>query len=312
MLFNDKLLEKEVIVAPVFKNIFKGALKSQAHPGDLLLFYVNGFYDEYTDSIKQNGTNQFDPHVIGLGREGHSEADHYNFIHHYRTTNVFKLPYQDHLNNVKWDPQKKKEIDAIIRLEELSIQIEMLIYLKFWEADASIKKLYELSQILTGKPYDWYFKIGKGNGKYNYFPKRHEIIRKHVRDVIQSVCPDFAQILGDSYKSQVRNAIAHSQYWFLNRQISLNNYDQNDPGASLRNITFDEWVNMFHLTLNIHNQLIWLGQSVNEHYAKIALKNGNKVLVHITEKDGYTYDRNLFYRDSFQDWGWYPADQTKV
>ena len=186
MLFSDKLFEKEKIVAPEFKNIFQLALKSQKHPGDLLLFHVNGFYDEYMASIKHTATKQFDPHVIGLGREGHSEADHYNFIHHYRTTNVLQIPYQEHVSNVKWDPQRKQEIESILKAEELSIQVEMLIYLKFWEADSSIKKLYELSQILLGKSYDWYFKIGKGDGIYNYFQKRHEIIRIHIRILIIS------------------------------------------------------------------------------------------------------------------------------
>lgn len=312
MLFNDKLVEISRIIGPEFKNIFQLALKSQKYPGDLLLFHVNGFYDEYTDSIQHSGTRRFDPHVIGLGREGHSEADHYNFIHHYRTTNVLKIPYQEHVDNVKWDQKRKKEIETIVRAEELSIQVEMLIYLKIWESDSIIKKLYELAQILLGKPYDWYFKIGKGNGKYNYFQKRHEIMRKHIRDAIQGVCPTFSQILKDTYKSQVRNAIAHSQYWFLNRQISLNNYDKNDPGSTLHSVSFDEWVDMFHNTLNIHNQLIWLSKTVNEHYAKIANENDNKVLVRITEKDGYTYDRYLYYRDTFQDWGWYPANQTKI
>jgi len=308
MLFSDKLLEKEKIVAPEFKNIFQLALKSQIHPGDLLLFHVNGFYDEYMASIKHTAKKQFDPHVIGLGREGHSEADHYNFIHHYRTTNVLQIPYQEHVSNVKWDPQRKQEIETILKAEELSIQVEMLIYLKFWEADSSIKKLYELSQILLGKSYDWYFKIGKGDGIYNYFQKRHEIIRIHIRDAIQGVCPMFSQILKDAYKSQVRNAIAHSQYWFSNRQISLNNFDKDDPGSNLHSVSFDEWVDIFHVTLNIHNQLIWLSKTVNQHYAKIAGENENKVLVRITEKDGYTYDRYLYYRDTFQDWGWYPAN----
>jgi hypothetical protein len=303
MIFRDKLDEKLDLLKPEFEKIFQFGLKSQSHHSDLLLLHVNGFYNDYLDSVNQKSPQKFNPHVIGWNDERHSEA-HYNFIHQYRTTSIVKFTFNEHLTNVKWDSTKSKEIDQIIKTEEISIQLEMLIYLKFWEADFLLKKLYELTRIILGEPYDWYFKIGKGDGIYNYFEKRHEIIRIHVRDRIKEIFPVLYQCINNTYRSQIRNAIAHSQYWFHGREIRFNNYLKNDQNSSLKGVSFNDWIDVFHNMLILHNQLIWLDKRINEYYGAIAQNNDDIIPIRIIPKVGDSYEMNLYYRASFKDWGW--------
>ena len=46
MIFLDILKKTSEQIAPEIDRLFQLALANQQHEGDLLLFYVNGFYDE--------------------------------------------------------------------------------------------------------------------------------------------------------------------------------------------------------------------------------------------------------------------------
>lgn len=178
MLFKDILEQKATIIGPEFDKLFDLALAKQCHTGDLLLIYENGFFNPQLAAYNQNQGRKWDPHVIGPGREGHSEYTHYQFINKYRTRNIAKITHKEYLKNVAWDPEKKELIDGLIELETDGIQIEMLIYLKFWEADLIIKKFYQLARLINGESYDWYFKIAESNRSPNTTGTRQDIIRK--------------------------------------------------------------------------------------------------------------------------------------
>ncbi len=100
----------------------------------------------------------------------------------------------------------------------------MLIYLKFWEADSTIKKLYQFVRILHGEPYDWYFKISESNRDKNSTGKRQDIILLKIRNRLKEFSSTLYQVIKDTYKTQIRNSIAHSNYSFLSRNIHLNNF----------------------------------------------------------------------------------------
>jgi hypothetical protein len=62
-----------------------------------------------------------------------------------------------------WREERQKEIDELTKIESYSIQMEMLIYLKIWEADLFIKKMYQLVRLNEGQAYDWHFGISESN-----------------------------------------------------------------------------------------------------------------------------------------------------
>jgi hypothetical protein len=168
------------------------------------------------------------------------------------------------INDEKLDSQERKDRTS---MEETSINIEMLVYLKFWEADNFIKKLYELVKLAYGEPYDWLFRLPKSPGDKKATVKyRHTAIRELIRDRMQNDYPNIFNAIKSAYKTQIRNAIAHSNYAFQSRCIQLYNYEDSDITSNKKSITANEWIEMFHLTIIIHQAYIMLSQTVNSEY----------------------------------------------
>jgi len=295
LIFKDKLKEKQNLLRPEYDKLIDIAWKNQSHSGDLLLWYVNGFYYEHAK-------NKLNPHAIGPGHVGHSEQAHYKFIHQYRTTYLFKVNYHEYLKELEWMPEKLQKIKELIEFEETTIQLEMLIYLKFREADLIIKNFYQFVRILHGEHYDWYFKIAASARDKNNTGTRQNLIRKKIRDKIKNVSPIICDLIKNSYKTQIRNSIAHSNYSFLGRQIHLNNYIENDPHSQIKTISFDEWIDIFHNTLVLYNEYIRMKNIIHKKYADIAIENGNTINIQITEKKGTWYTLPLKYRKECNDW----------
>lgn len=145
MIFKDKLEEKSKLISPEIDKLLDISWKKQFHLGDLLLVHINGFYQSDTLIWNENNPdNRLNPHVIGPGSEGHSERAHYSFINKYRTSHIHPMPHSEYVKQFvmeKWDEQISKRNNDLIDKEETTIQLEMLIYLKFWEADIIIKEV---------------------------------------------------------------------------------------------------------------------------------------------------------------------------
>lgn len=303
MIFKDVLLKHEAIIRPEFQRLVETAFERQSHPGDLLIWHNNGFYDEsYTNFTTSDG-KRLNPHVIGPGDIGHSEQAHYKFIHQYRQAYFSKISFEDYLKSLSYSPENSAKIDELVEFEETTINLELLVYLKFWEADNIIKKFYELVRILYSEPYDWYFKVMESSRDTNSTGTRQDIIRKLVRDRLKDEFPGIYNAVKTSYKTQIRNAIAHSKYSFQGRNIHINNYIKEDPHAQIRNIPFDEWIDIFHLTIVLHNEYIRADNYIKDRYAEIALNNGNVFPIKITEPTK-SYEFLLQYRPEWGDWGY--------
>lgn len=184
----------------------------------------------------------------------------------------------------------------------MTIQLEMLIYLKFWEADLVIKKFYQLVRLLYGEPYDWHFKILESSRGSVGIGTRQEIIRKMIRERIKKISPPIYDLIKSTYKTQIRNSIAHSNYSFLGRNIHPNNYIAKDPSCQLRNVPFDEWIDIFHNTLILHNEYIRMKHTINTFYAELAMLDGNSMEIAITRPDGKQTYTDVEYRQKFEDW----------
>lgn len=306
MIFKDKFEEKSKVISPEIDRLLQIAWEKQAHVGDLLLFRINGTYQE--DTLLWNKNNPDDrrnPHVIGPGTEGHSEQAHYSFINKYRTTHIHEMNHADYVKQFimkDFTEEKRKKNDELIGVEETTIQLEMLIYLKFWESDMIIKKFYQFTRALNGQHYDWYFKVSESNRDKSSTGTRQKIIRDEIRDKIEPHSETLYQIITDVYNTQIRNSIAHSNYSFLDRNIHPNNYIKEDPHSNILFLSFDDWIDKFHSTIVLHNEYIRMNNLINEHYAKIASKQNNTIEILVTEKDGKQYPFYLEYRPKWQDW----------
>jgi hypothetical protein len=315
MLFKDKLNFNAQKLQQEFSLLLDTLFKVQSHNGDLLLTYENGFYNPEVHEWG-NLEEKFSPYVIGLSQEGHSANLHYDFIHKYRTNAIVPFTHVEYLKNIEWSEEKQKDIDTLIEYESYTIQLEMLIYLKIWESDTFIKRFYQIAKLINGEPYDWHFRIQESNRDKSATGKREEIIRKKIRDTFQNQFPNIYEAFKLSYKTQIRNSIAHSKYSFLGRNIHLNNYVKEDPYAPLHGLTFDEWVDIFHSTMIIYSEYIGLFEEVNKVYGKNAKLHNNIIQVRINREDPsvfteYWYLLYTEFSDDLNSWSWLKKDEAK-
>ncbi len=284
MIFKEIVKSKAEKLRPVFDELFDLIIKNQSHPGDLLIVNENGFYNP--DVLTwDNLDRKLLPYLIGPNDEGHSEIDHHKFILAYLNSYECKITHDEYLKEVKYDPKQKDKVDQFLLLEKFSIQLEMLVYLKIWEADLFIKRFYQLARLLNGEEYDWHFKILESNRDKNSTGTRQEIIRNKIRKRFEQPLPKLFKAFENSYITQIRNAIAHSKYSFMNRYIHLNNFIKGDKSSQLHSLKFDDWIDKFHETVILYNEYIRFFNNVNSHYAEIAKKNNNLVEVKLNMKE---------------------------
>jgi len=245
MLFEDTIIQLSDEVQKAVKELFDSAFKNQSDDGDIFLILLHAFYNKENESFNR-------PYVFGFNDEVvHSEHAFYEFF------DVVRSFTQPPGTRIDFIADSVNDIDNNYAVEKNSIHVEMLTYLKFWESDMIIKKLYQLVRLASGKTYDWNFQIGS----------RSNIVRKHIRDDSKVVAPLFYNLINNCYLSQMRNAIGHSQYNFMfKRDIGLLNFDGKQH--LLRQMSFDEWELKIHYTVLLYNEIIrWF-----DYYDKFYIK----------------------------------------
>jgi hypothetical protein len=307
MIFLDQIQAKDAELGPEFDRLFALAVANQSHPGDLLLLLENGSYKpEVLDYVGHN----LSTYVIGPGTDGLAYHTHYKFINNYRHR-VSTSTHAEYLAELaalvaSRDWPARDQLEAF---EETTIHLESLIYIKIWESDFFIKRFYEFVRILLGEPFDWRFRVSEYNRDPTATGVRHKILRELVRNKVQPISTILYASLAVAYKPQVRNSIAHSNFAMQGRHIQLNNYAEQDPGSQLHVITFDEWVEMFHYTLALYNELVGLGNRIRTHYAELAASQGNRIEVLVPDREGTPRQRIIKYRPHFNDFRyWNPND----
>ena len=289
MIFIDLVRELEDSVTEAVDDLFNAAWTNQSHPQDMLLADQHGFYNE----ILANPLVRENPYVIGPDEIGFGEATFYRFIHWYRQSHL--------LDKAEFEKQVAEDEDTR-KQEELTVQLEQSIYLRFWEADSLLKQYYHLSSLASGEPYDWHLKIPVHSRKGS----KQDVIRKKIRDRVKDTCPAFYALVKSNYVSQVRDAIAHSQFYTMKRSICFLNHSDNPKAhAPLRGMSFDEWYRTFHTTLLLHNATIGAFSQYRERYKERTLANGNRISIRIISPDGSESFADLGVLHDRDEWIWH-------
>lgn len=302
MIFKDKLKDVHNSLATEFEKLFKLAWDNQSFPTDLLLIVANGWHDPSLEGMKTSKGKPMSQYVVGPGSEGHSDETHYTFIHDYRQK-FSEYSLEEYLKLHVWSSERREEIDALLSEEEMTIHLETLVYLKIWEGDFFIKRWFQFVQALNGESYDWHFKIQNSNRDVGN-GTRQDLIRKQIRDRIKPFSEPIFDSFKTAYQTQIRNAIAHSNFSFLGRNMHLHNYVKEDPASQLHNLEFDNWIEMFHTTLVLHNFSIWLKDRINTVYAQMFEHNPESALIRITKEDGTETFYPLMYIPEREKWTW--------
>lgn len=236
MVFDETLLEYDKSVEEAVTELFKLAESNQVNDNDILLVVINGWKNsEYEKPLR---SKMYSPFMIGPGIFGHCFQSLYEFYDFYRRG----------INNKSQITTEERETEKFRLQEKLSIDVELMIYLKFWEADLILFKLYNLVQLAQGLPYDWNLHNG-------LIGQRRKLIKDHVQNPLKNLCPKLSLLIDETYSNQIRNAIAHSKYFHAGRTLILGNKSENEHYV-LSSIDYHEWEIRFHKILLIFNYLI--------------------------------------------------------
>lgn len=226
MLFKETLDQYYPEVESALDELFTNVKSNQKHEQDLLLVIINASYLGYLDFSNK----KYVPYGFGPGG-WHNNADinqqeffisYSNYIESQSRKDYFK----------DYDENKEKQATF-----EFMLQLELMIYLKFWESELMLKKLYQLSTLAQGKDYDWHFTVSDDDSP-------QLIIREKIRDSIIEKCPKYYSLLKTIYQSQIRNAAAHSKYYIVGQKLGFLNY--NLPNAPFDQFDFTVWEEKFH------------------------------------------------------------------
>ncbi|MEK6480150.1 hypothetical protein WJR50_21585 [Catalinimonas sp. 4WD22] len=289
MLIVEELNRLHPEVEAAVAQLFQKAYENQQHEQDLLLAIENAAYDK---SLEGNSL-RLSPYVIGPQGIGWAYKAIYDYLKSYEDSYIVD-------NDIIKSNTKSGDTKQIREWEEqesIAIQLGLYAYLKFWESDYIIRHFYQLTNLACGEPYDWHLNFDEEKS-------RQKTVRVKIRNRLQSISPLFYDLLRNSYKPQLRNAIAHSLYYFIGSTIHFMNYGTN-PGDDLNVLKFDELRTYLHYTFLLFNEII--GQRLKWHktYGDKALKESEKLEILITKKKiEEQATTNLKYYPTQDRWGY--------
>lgn len=179
------------------------------YPEDYVLFMASGEYDEL---IARNKEIDVSPYTIS----GHNIDNYYDY-----TRQRFLCEFL----NTYYKFADTKELQD----DEYRMNIEFLIYTHIWEAKPFLKRLYRLANLLCGEKYDWKIKVPT--------IRKSKFIKEKIINPFNTSSCLLGELLADNYKTDLRNAIAHSDYQIdiISKTIGYKSK------TALCNISFDEW-----------------------------------------------------------------------
>ena len=274
MVFKETLqsLDKEVKVA--VDDFFKKAQENQKNENDILLVYIHAFQDNQRKKSLQKININVSEYGFGPSHVGLCTNRLYEFFDVYRHQIESKKKFTKEL--------KTKKEQTELR-ERIAVDIELLIYLKFWESDFILKRLYNLTNLILSKDYEWDFDENK-------FWKKRNLIRREIQQPIKLISPLFHSLIEETYSAQIRNAVAHTKYFFQGRYLKLANKKDNKHYI-LYSIPFDEWEIRFHKVLLLYNHLMGNFNMINREHADKAKDLHNGLAVRTPKKGKLGQDK---------------------
>ena len=295
MLFTETFNKLEPYVSHSVKLIFDAAFQNQTHESDLFLILDNGFYNHKDPNISYGGV-RMSPYTIGFDDDRLAEITQFEFYDIYRK--------RQQPNKIKFLNSLQND-DDVQHGERISIQLEMMLFLKFWESDRILKILYMLVKLANKENFDWEFRVNnlkdvKGTGKK---AGRSAILDSILPRDSFEVCPEFSDLLTNCFNSQIRNATAHSQFFFMGRTIHLTNFEKGKDFNNISFLPFEKWEEFIHLTILFYNSMI---ENINRYYRMYCDKAVGKhfgIPIRVTKSIGKNETRWYTY-DGFR-WTWY-------
>lgn len=281
MLKQENIEKYDSQVRLAIDELWMMASKNQKSENDLVLIIANGSKNNYSAEIlRRHKTTNYQ---IGHDLVHFRYITFYDFIDQYKK--VFdEEEYGGYENKTLWD--------------ETMVQMQLLSYLKFWETDLILKRLYNLSLLAQGKEYLWDIQQKELND-------RRRLVKDEIQEPIKDICPKFYDFIDNVYSRQLRNAIAHSQYYIMHSTIHLTNRDES-KFYKLNSISFVRWEEIFTKIILMHNYLIDNFNRYSSYYADKVQNKHNGLLVYFPDLDVYGLNKSAWIKfdEERRQWFW--------
>ncbi len=256
MITRERFQEIKEEIELAYAEAFDYAQKKEKTKNDYIQFLARVFFDETMTNPK------FTPWQIDRDLERILDHDRVEFV----------LQYLDENYNFK----ERVSTDTMY-----SLSIELMIYSHLWESQHHLSNLKKLADLCDSKSYDPAVKIP--------LDSKYKFVKENIREVFKKHDLKIYSIMNECYKSQLRNAFAHSLYHFSinGNYIVFENYD--GVNANIQRISFDEWTEIFLKTVLIQH-------IYTEHFekAKLKLVHGKEYEV-VMDHDGDKSDGVIVY-----------------
>lgn len=203
-----------------------------------ILFLANGDYRKELD----NASSKLNPNVIDYQGYLHRDETRLNFLGSFLKA-FYSFPKVKLTLLGKFlslfNPSLRKSIseERVINDDELKMNMEFMIYSHTWESENFLKDLYRLAILVDTGNYEWNVEVPPMG--------KHDFIRNKIRDTFKKNNNPLSDIITKGFHTSIRNAFAHSQYYFNTHSKTtwLDNY--NGEPWELKSLSFDEWSKRF-------------------------------------------------------------------
>ena len=265
MIFEQLIKAHDQEVKDGINELFDVAFANQLDENDMLLVTS---HCHRMENWKDIDLSEISPFVVGVGVVGHEEHNFYEFYHEYR---------QQYYDKDVFDAANSEEKE---KAERLTINIEFMIYLKLWENDAFLRRIFNLVRLCNKDYYRWDFKP-------DVFDSRERLIRNKIMQRVKKLCPKFYALLEEIYIPQLRGAFAHNKYFFSGKYISITNKNYRD-GFDLGSILIDDWYKVFNKSVLLYNHYLGALQRYKEFYITKAKEHHNGLGIYTPEENPRT------------------------
>lgn len=273
MLLAKELAQYRIDIQACIDEMVSAVMQHQQHPGDILLA-LN--YAQYDPDVEASLSIGYDDIV-------HAAQEQAKFVALMRKDPNLMLRDNSYL-------MAHRETAGFEAVEETSIHLEMLLYLKIWEMDMYQRLLLQIARLASGLPYHWQLKIDVDTPKNIYA----------IVDSLNTHAPKLSLLIKQLFDRRLRNAIAHSQYFFSDQTILT--IDRN--GNHEANYSFDDWRASISKTLLLHSLLEVMRDKLLLCYEPLAKAGSNGFEVLLTRPDGSTALHGISPIPHKVIWGW--------
>ncbi|MBI1287503.1 MAG: hypothetical protein GC178_07975 [Flavobacteriales bacterium] len=269
MLSRTKLNPFVIEWTNIVREFVNQAIDNQIHPNDVALIIKCGLY--LGDEKKSEFSKVSQGFVTGMGFEQFAEKSNSMLLRWYLNDSPFGNSENQELN---FDPSNETF--------HVSIRIETLFYLSFWESDTTLHILYQLVRLASGKRYDWYWRQ-----KFDSITSRQKFFREHIKNPLKKLNKSLYHNLDSVVRNQIRNAIAHSQFVLLPNSIKLLNHSENPKHyAPEVLIGYSEWEKIIYSTVAFRNELVSVLNKLDKGYKADSVSGNGKFSTEIEKEDG--------------------------